>query len=369
MMEKSAEKNMLLLVLAGAVLVLANLAVMLGTRSGQMAPVDNRMLWAAFSILNIASLLWAVTLLGLHPLVVAVSYVTGGLLAYQGVRMTPGVNLTEIATAGATYSAFGALLAGNLTTRVRLTFFARSQVPFVFIILTLLVVDGVLNSRLSQANWHIISLAAIYPFLFSGVVVGLVWMLMERVRGEKRPQARRAEQAVPDAAADSAVQEAEAPLLHFSVPDALIDQEPDAEEPFVAMPAPALTETEPIQVPEVTPLASTAHAEPEEEVADDTFFPLEIDSSDEQASVQENPELISVAAMLADSARILSDDTETAVAPEPEPKIDFELPIVEAMPPVKTVEEEPIGSNLKKEKKAGPEDWLNSHLELLSKLK
>ena len=112
-MKNDAQKTILLLTLAGLVLIMANAAIFIGSRNGQIAPVNNLVLWGAFAVLSVCSLLWAVSLLGLQPMVVAFSYTAGGIMAFQGVRLIPDVNVAEIAAAGATYSAFGALVIGN----------------------------------------------------------------------------------------------------------------------------------------------------------------------------------------------------------------------------------------------------------------
>lgn len=317
-MEKGAEKNILFLIGAGIILILANAAIVMGIRSGQVAPFDNQVLWSAFAVLNVCSLLWAVSLLGLQPLVVAVSYVAGGVLAYEGVRLTPGVNVAEIAAAGATYSAFGALLVGNATTKVRMAFFAKKQVPFIFIILGLLLVDGLLNSRISNADWHIISNAVVYPFLLSGVIVGLIWMLMVRIRADRPVRAKKAvaREEAASAASDAAHDE-EAAQLMFSVPEnAVVDADEMSEE---MVPVLESTAEESMQ----TPMNDWAASDPEiedDDAGSDTFFPLEIDNS-EETLLEENPDLLNVAAMVVDSA--VEPDLETELETDPEPSDTF----------------------------------------------
>lgn len=379
-MEKSAEKNVLFLVFAGAVLILANMVIVMGVRNGQISPVDNLTLWGAFAVLNICSLLWAVSLLGLQPMVVAVSYVAGGLLAFYGVRMTPGVNVAEIATAGATYSAFGALLVGNATTRVRLAFFAKRQIPFVFIILSLLVMDGFLNSRISKSDWHIITTAVIYPFLFSGVVVGLVWMLISRVRAEK-PASRTAKASSDEltavAAEDS--EDEESAHLMFSVPDSAVEEEQEALEEVAVIPEPVTAKPADVILPGT--LAVEMEAKEEEDQTFDTFFPLEIDTSDEEVTLEENPELLDVAAMVADH---VSDEPAATLSAEPldaDPDVNdpidshlMETNDVSAMPveeetPLPEPAEQAAETDLEEGNKAGAGDWLDGHMDLLNKLK
>ena len=146
------QKNMIMSAAAAVVLVAVNVGVFMAAGKGAIAPINNMLMWGAFVALNIASILWAVGMLGLHPLVVSISYVAGGFLAFQGVRGMSGVSVAEVTTAGATYGAFGALAIGNATTKVRLAFFDKAQVPFIFIIVGLLVIDAVLNSQITNAG-------------------------------------------------------------------------------------------------------------------------------------------------------------------------------------------------------------------------
>ena len=179
-MEKEIQKNRIFLGLAGVVLVLLNGVIFVAAHRGSLAPINNMVLWGAFSVLNIGSLLWAVQLLGIQPLVVAVAYVAGGMLAFMGVRMVPDLNVAEITTAGATYGALGALAVGYANTRVRLAFLNKVQIPFIFVIIALLLLDGLLNSQISKAGIGVLLKTLVIPFLFSGAVVGVVWMLLVR---------------------------------------------------------------------------------------------------------------------------------------------------------------------------------------------
>ncbi len=206
-MKNDAQKNILFLAAAGLVFIVVNVAVLMAARSGQLAPIDNLALWGAFAALNVCSLLWAVSLLGLQPLVVAFSYVAGGFLAFQGVRMMPNANMVEVTTAGATYGAFGVMVVGNAATRVRLAFFNKAQVPFVFVMVALLVMDGFLNSQVSASGWNVILGALVVPFAFAGLVVGGVWMLLARFGVVKESTWRKTEEVseiqaepIPDAA-------------------------------------------------------------------------------------------------------------------------------------------------------------------------
>ena len=72
-------------VAAAAVLVALNVGVFMAAGNGTISPINNVLLWGGFVALNVASILWAISMLGLQPLVVAISYVAGGTLAYLGV--------------------------------------------------------------------------------------------------------------------------------------------------------------------------------------------------------------------------------------------------------------------------------------------
>jgi hypothetical protein len=409
-MNKGAKKDSLLLVTAGAAFIAANLVVYMGVRSGQIAPVDNTMLWGAFSVLSICSLLWAVSMLGLQPIVVAVSYAAGGFMAYQGVRLTPEVNVAEIATAGATFGAFGALVVGNATAKVRLAFFAKRQVPFVAIILVLLLVDGVLNSRVSNAGWHVIANAVVLPFLFCGVIVGLVWRLISK-RGPARKKNVKISESLEEAEkpAPVAMENENAVELKFSVPEgagAAVIAENEASIPDIdleAAPAPAMAAA-------VSP--PPKEGPDRDQVLSDSFFPLDIDEGEDQR-IEENPELMGLAERVAKSApepivAATPEPTEYSApepigetAPEPtdysvpEPALESAIEPVAYNPPEppaedivfptpessaateETTPEDSVGLEtpatgeepVSEEGKSGSEDWLDSHLDLLNKLK
>lgn len=374
-MKDNAQKDILLLVLAGLVLVLVNMAVLMGIWNGRIAPADNFVLWGAFAVLNVCSLLWAVSLLGLQPMVVAVSYTAGGLMAYQGVRLLPEVNVAEIATAGATYGAFGALMVGNATTKVRMAFFTKRQVPFVFIIVALLLMGGLLNSQVSNAGWNVIANAIIFPFLFCGVIVGLIWMVLTRFRArqalveETTEQVIDAEEPVVNTTAD----DEEVAQLMFSVPESAASAESMEETVLAHDPQPVAEDVSGTPVSEeVSPMSDPAVAEND---FSDNFFPLEIDKDEDALPLEENTNLMGVAAMVAESApepvaeaEPIAEVAPTVEAEPVEEDVVFrsEGPSIPASNPEPV--DEPEKEDLEEEGKANSEDWLNSHLDLLNKL-
>jgi len=364
-MKNDAKKNSLFLVAAGLVLVMVNTAVLMGTRNGRIAPIDNFALWGAFAVLSVCSLLWAVSLLGLQPMVVAASYAAGGFMAFQGVRVMPDVNVAEIATAGATYGAFGALVVGNATTPVRLAFFSKRQVPFVFIIVALLLVDGLLNSRVSGAGWGVILNALVFPFVFSGVIIGLVWMVFARIRvGQGSAQALTEKTDEAEPIADAVIADDEAAQLMFSVPES-IEVDESMEEAAALSPDPEpVVEMEDVPPVPVVERVSAELDPIEEDSSSDNFFPLEIDKGEEIILPEGDAGLMDVAARVAESAP----EAERAVEADP---VAEDIATLSRESTILGSDPEPIeepGEPAPEERKADSSDWLNGHLDLLNKL-
>jgi len=359
--ENNAQKNILFLTVAGLILVMVNMAVFLGSRNGQIAPVDNLVLWGAFVVLSMCSLLWAVSLLGLQPMLVAVSYAAGGFMAFQGVRLMPNVNVAEIATAGATYGAFGALVVGNATTRVRSVFFSKRQVPFVFMIIALLLVDGLLNSRVSTAGWNVIANALIFPFVLSGIVLGLVWMVFIRMharQGQTKKSTGVIEEATPIMDTVVADDDESAQLL-FSVPESV--EMTESMEAAVLAPDPEPVMDDVSEAPMIE-MGSPEMDPMEDESFSENFFPLEIDKGEDAIRQEADPALLDVAASVAESAPELAMETDLVagdIATLPE-----ELPVSDSDPEPVEESREPAPE----EKKTESSDWLNGHLDLLNKL-
>ncbi|MDF7824351.1 hypothetical protein P4B35_10035 [Pontiellaceae bacterium B12227] len=366
-------KNIIMIAVAAAVLVALNVGVFMAAGNGAMSPINDLLLWGGFVALNVASILWAVSLLGLQPLVVTLSYVAGGALAFLGVRSMPDISVAEITTAGATYGAFGALAVGNFTTKVRLAFFNKGQVPFIFIIVGLLVVDGVLNSQVSSAGVPVLLNAILIPFIVAGAAIGLIWSGLNRFGIGKKPSEVLAEK--------SAVLEVSQPVKATTAKSAVIPM-PDhavvAEKP-VAAPQP-VKKVEPIAPaakaksaakakPAAKPKkAKKAAAPPKKQavaakpaVKEEQFFPLEIDKSDEIILPPEEKAAFEVpsfdAALYASGSQ--GDQAEGGVM------VKEPAAAVEAQPEKPAVAEakpEPV-----KEDRAN--DFLSGHLDLLNKLK
>jgi hypothetical protein len=201
-MQRDKQKNMVMLAIAALILVATNMGVWLATKDGVITPVGNELLWGAFVVLNMASILWAAVLLGVQPVVVSLAYLAGGFLAFRGVQGMSGVSVAEVASAGAIYGAFGALAIGNATAKVRLAFYDKKQIPFIFVIVGLLIMDTALNSGVSNAGGGVIVRAVVLPFVLAGGVVGLIWAGVCRFGAQKPSRlanAHAAEQATAEA--------------------------------------------------------------------------------------------------------------------------------------------------------------------------
>ena len=178
-MKNNSLNTMIMLIITAMILTALNAALWLAAEKGVIPAIDNVAVWGAFVGLNIVSLVWATGLIGLPPLVVAFAYSAGLGMAFMGVR-DMAVNAAEMMTAGATYGAFGVLAVGHTTTKVRLAFFHKGQVPFALVMVGLLVVDGLLVSRISQASAPVFLGTVVYPFVLAGVVPGLLLMISRR---------------------------------------------------------------------------------------------------------------------------------------------------------------------------------------------
>lgn len=354
-MKNNISKNLVHLVIAGLVLLAVNAWAWMGVQNGQLSPVDSPLLWGAFMVLNMASILWAVSLLGLQPLVVACAYAAGGFLAYQGVQGMTSISTAEVTTAGATYGAIGALAVGNATTKVRMAFFSKGQVPFIFVIVGLLVVDGILNSQVSGADWNVILNALIFPFVISGVIIGLIWMVATRFGVGQKPHIGETHVAKASlvARSEEKTKSAEDSQLVIQVPETNTVEESAPEEVAAAMvetPEPAIEEPR-VAAEAVAPVV-------EEDVHEDHFFPLEIDKDDEFILPAEESISVDLSASVEDVPVV---DMEAHVA-EP---VEVAPPIEE---PVEVAIEEPKEPAPEAEEEAGAGDWLSNHLNLLNKL-
>mgnify|MGYP001828360220 CR=1 FL=1 len=383
------QKNMIMSAAAAVVLVAVNVGVFMAAGKGAIAPINNMLMWGAFVALNIASILWAVGMLGLHPLVVSISYVAGGFLAFQGVRGMSGVSVAEVTTAGATYGAFGALAIGNATTKVRLAFFDKAQVPFIFIIVGLLVIDAVLNSQITNAGGSVMLNAVVFPFVLAGVIVGLLWSVLNRYGVGKKPSEVLAE---ADAfAAASSMEKVEAissDKLVIKMPeDAVV-----AKKESVAKPVKKVEVVKPLAPAAKAKPAPVAKAPKIEPKKEEEFFPLEIDKGEEVAETVEEPNILDIMANIESepakaeafeaptfdtsryASRSMDEDSDGGVMVK-EPEVVVAEPEPAPKPVVAAPEPEPVVAEAKPEPTPEPapkeksDDWLGGHLDLLNKLK
>jgi hypothetical protein len=379
-MKHEKQKNLTLLVISAAILVTVNLGVWMAARHGAIAPIGDHFLWTAFAALNVVSLIWAIGLLGLHPLIVALSYVAGGFLAFKGVQGISGLHVAELTTAGSTYGAFGALVIGNYTAKVRLDFFSKKQVPFIFIIVALLVFDAVLNSGISSAGGSVILNAVVFPFVLAGVIIGLVWSVLHRYdigrKIELSPVTVVAEHPV---AVEEVEEVEETNTLKIQIPvDAVEEEDVDA----------VAAVMEPVELPEEVESPIEESVKPMV-AKEEEFFPLEIDKDNDFVHQEETH--YDVAEMVAEldsfdeepyslpvvdaSLYASADEVEDTHGALPEEEsvvaLSMNLDALEAV--TEQSETAPIPEVQQPEptvtKSAKPADWLSGHLDLLNKLK
>jgi len=383
--------NMIMIAVAAAVLVAVNVGVFMASGNGTLSPINNVLLWGGSVVLNVASILWAVSMLGLQPLLVSTAYVAGGALAFLGVRGMADVSAAEITTAGATYGAFGALAVGNATAKVRLAFFNKGQVPFIFIIAGLLVVDGVLNSQISSAGFPVVLHAVLMPFIIAGGVVGLGGMVMNRFGFGKKPSEVLAERDAAlldmESAQKSAEEKVVIPMPAHAAETPAAKPEPKKK---VAKPlAPAAKAKEkpapksapkPAPNPMPKPEPVIAKAAPVEPKKEEEFFPLEIDKNEDPAPKKEKKTEFEVpvfdAALYASgsqesTAKVMVEEPAVSVETEPEqPIVEKEAPVAKPEPKAKPVAKaEPAPKAKPAEEESKSDDFLGGHLDLLNKLK
>jgi signal transduction histidine kinase len=189
-MDHDRRKNLMLVFVAALFVGALNLLVWMVARAEVIPPINNIVLWSSFALLSVAVIPWAISQLGLQPLVISLSYVAGGFVAFRGMEGSAGIHLAEVTTAGAAYGAFGAVAIGNATHKIRLAFFDRRQTALIFIILFLLLFMALLNSEIiGSANPSGFLKAIILPFALSGMVVSLGWTIC--VRGEAGRKSNR----------------------------------------------------------------------------------------------------------------------------------------------------------------------------------
>ena len=404
-MKANKKINMVMIAAAAVVLTALNVGVLMAARNGAIAPIDNLVLWGGFVVLNVVSILWAISLLGLQPLVVSLSYAVGGYLAFRGVRGMEGINVAEVATAGATYGAFGALAVGNATVKVRLAFFNKGQVPFIFIIVGLLVLDAGLNSGISHAGMPVYLNAVLIPFALAGAVIGVTWSVLNRFGIGCKPS--------EVIAALDAAEEAAVPAEKSKAADQVIIPMPEhaVQEEKKKTPAPAVAaerkarpaaakapdrKLKPVaaKVSEPEPVVAAVEEKPPvEEPVEETFIPLEIDKGEEVDLPEPDNDLLEIASMLESEDRneeaafeapsfgsgaFGSSDEGGVMLEEPAVSVSLDLDaepeaVVKAAPaPVEAEakpEPEPEPAPQETQEKSTDDDWLGGHLDLLNKLK
>jgi hypothetical protein len=386
-MNRIKEKNTAMIAISAVILLAANLGIWMAAKEGAIAPVSNSGLWGGFLVLNAISIMWAIVLLGLQPMVVSLSYVAGGFLAYKGVEGLSGISVAEVTTAGATYGAFGALAVGNLTAKVRLAFYNKKQVPFIFVIVGLLVLDAVLNSGISSAGGRVILNAMVFPFVLAGVIFGLIWTVLNHFGVGYNPrEALGSEEAEADLELEVQDTHEHENALKIEVPESIKDMESVPDESMEPV-----YETEEPQLPsEKEPAVPAAALEAD----DEEFFPLEIDNNDELAlpleetyfhaetdadfGSDEDPYSVPRFDSTLYASGAMEDLQGAVIIEEPVVSETLEqteepLPLKEEAAPVVEEESTPQPSDseehVEPEKQEESGDWLSGHLDLLNKLK
>jgi flagellar biosynthesis GTPase FlhF len=108
--------------------------------------------------------------------------------------------VAEVTTAGAVYGGVGALTVGNVFVKMRTIFFEKGQIPFIAIVAVLLILDGVLNTQLSSANWPVFLHAMLLPFGVGGIVLGTVGVTLLGLinKNAQVQEAKKSEDSAPE---------------------------------------------------------------------------------------------------------------------------------------------------------------------------
>lgn len=214
-----------------------NLLVWMVARTGVIPPINHIMLWGALALLSVAVIPWTISQLGLQPLVISLSYVAGGLVAFRGMEGSAGIHLAEVTTAGATYGAFGAVAIGNAAHKLRMSFFDRRQTALMFIILGLLLLMSLLNSEMiGTVNSSGFLKAVVYPFALSGMAVSFGWAICVRMEAGRKSSRVPESKELRQSAEEKAQAESEESIgqgVMFQMPDDADEDEERDEDSFV----------------------------------------------------------------------------------------------------------------------------------------
>ncbi|NNJ70083.1 MAG: hypothetical protein HKP10_02200 [Kiritimatiellales bacterium] len=286
-MDAGKKKNLVLLAVSAVALASVNLLAWVATAKGAIPPVDNMALWSSFVAIHVVSILWATSMLGLQPLVVALSYTAGGVLAFRGVANGAGAGVVEMTTAGATCGAFGVLILGHAVEKVRLAFFNRRQILFMFIMLSLLLADALLITTTASDGRAGLLKAIAIPFAVAGIPVALLWSLRIRLGFGDSSGAQGAGAGSMPADAQAGESDSDSPL--FQIPE--LQGNADVSESTLT--AATLESTVEVEAPELELVAEVEpDADKTEQVSDSDhdhdllFFPLAIDSAEDRSATR-----------------------------------------------------------------------------------
>ena len=384
-MKNDTQNNKIFLIITGLIFALLNVVLFLASKKEVLPNIGNIALWGGFVALNTASILWVIDQLKVNALVIALAYLVGGALSFMGVHSLSGVGVVEVVTAGATYGALGALIASNFTRKIRLI---SVPMPFVVIILVILVLDGILNSQVLHSSLTVILNALVFPFIFAGVIIGLIWGILLRfgVGKPKEIVAKKpvvSEKKAPKGTSSKAAPKKVEKKVEKKVAPAPAKPAPVAEKKKVA-PKPVVAKEKKAPVVEkkptpVKPAPSPKKPEPKPEVKK----PVETVSTPKPVEEKKNapsglPSLDSMP-----WASKTEEPKKSAPEPVKKPEVKKDDDFLSSLPDLSSltgnkkkeepVKEEPKKEDVVKEEVKKPEsqsqDWLNDHLDFLTELK
>ena len=316
-------ENIIAIAVAAISLLTTNLLIEQASLAGKIAPVSNYPLWYGFVAFNIISIVWVTALLGISPLTVSISYVSGGLLVGWGIAMADSISV------GTSCAALGAILAGSVATRQRTTFYVKRQQPFLMIALLLLIINTTLYGRLWTLELNVLLFSVVWPLLLTGVAVGLLCALLHFFwLTYKERSSDRISPSMP-------IPPSAPPPEKISVPEPQKMNAPETE-PMDDDLDDDLEADRNHSVPllKLSDLQNISNANTAEELEDEdedeeelgTFFPLEIDLDDDGKLEDDGEGIGSIMAKMCRDNAQNSQPTVPERPPERKPKPTFDSP-------------------------------------------
>ena len=253
--------------------------------------------------------------------------------------------------------------------------------------------DGLLNSRVCSVSQAAILNVLIVPLAVAGIAVGLVWLMASRLAVIPKNSTNTADwksetRETSDDATEKELNSESAQLI-IQMPDhAEEEDEQDVAAMLEVEESEVIAEAPPEVPVELEKPVLSVKTEPEEPVAEEHFFPLDIDKDDDFIEPLESSDLMDIPVMnTADLLEpVISDIADDYVVPSltevkemesvSEPIVEsVTLPEQRSLSPVEFEEEPPVVELEPELEVQAPkdetqsEDWLNGHLDLLSKIK